>query len=298
MTEVRGEAPWWRRKLVWGVLVSVLLGGFSLAVEGVGADLKTAALIALVGITTTLVVELRFQSEESAAELRSAVRRLSSFDRHLDRFTEYVAAPESCRAFLAEVTEDWHRIDDRSSVFLDWLRQDAEREFRARLRELAAGHGTVDKRSRHHFRTHPLIDFARIRSVDATLTGYWNTGSGKRYLESQRTGIASHGLVVTRVFVLPRARLVAAREIVRRHVQAGVAVSIVVREEMATDPDLPEFEDMSLVTDRSGFTGVLMPRSASEPEIFTAEERQVAHAEEVVEFLAQYAHGVDDVYTE
>jgi hypothetical protein len=92
--------------------------------------------------------------------------------------------------------------------------------------------------------------------------------------------------------------LVAAREIVRRHVQAGVAVSIVVREEMATDPDLPEFEDMSLVTDRSGFTGVLMPRSASEPEIFTAEERQVAHAEEVVEFLAQYAHGVDDVYTE
>lgn len=301
MDAVRAAAPWWRKKLVLGVLVSVALGGFSLLIEGVDADLKTAAVITLLGIATTLVVELRLQSEESAVELRTELERLHetqhSFDAHLDRFTDYIGAPGSCRAFLADITEDWRRIDDRSSVFLDWLRQDAEREFRARLHELAAGRGTVDRRSRHHFRTHPLIDFASIRSVDATLTNYWNTGSGRSYLESQRSGIAAGNLEVTRVFVLPKARLATARDIVRRHVQAGVRVTIVVREDLEADPDLPEFEDMSLVTDRSGVTGVLMPRSAHEPEIFTTEERVVAHAEEVVEFLAQYANGIDDIYT-
>jgi hypothetical protein len=301
MDAVNGAVPWWRRKLVWGVSVSVLLGGFSLLVEGVDADLKTAAVITLLGIATTLVIEVRFQSEESAVELRADVRRLHRtqevFESHIDRFTDYVGAPESCRAFLADISADWRRIDERSSVFLDWLRQDAEREFRARLHELSAGRGTVDRRSRHHFRTHPLIDFARIRSVDATLTNYWNTGSGRRYLDSQRSGIAAGNLEVTRVFVLSRDRLAAAREIVRRHVQAGVRVTIVVREDLHADPDLPEFEDMSLVTDHSGVTGVLVPGSAQEPELFTTEERQVAHAEEVVEFLAQYANGIDAVYT-
>ena len=301
MEVVTGVIPWWRRKLVWGVLVSVALGGFSLLVEGVAADLKTAAVITLLGIATTLVVELRFQSEESAVGLRADVRRLheaqQAFEAHIDRFTDYVDAPGTCRAFLADISGDWRRIDERSSVFLDWLRQDAEREFRARLHELAAGRGTVDRHSRHHFRTHPLIDFARIRSVDATFTNYWNTGSGRHYLESQRSGIAAGNLEVTRVFVLRRDSIANAREIVRRHVQAGVAVTIVVREDIEADPDLPEFEDFSLVTDRSGVTGVLMPRSAQEPEIFTTEERQVTHAEEVVEFLAQYANDIDDVYS-
>lgn len=301
MDAVAGAVPWWRRKLVWGVAVSVLLGGLSLVIEGLGSDVKTAALITVLGIATALVVEVRFQSEESAVELRTDLRRLHetqrAFEEHLDRFTDYVGAPRSCQEFLADIAEDWRRIDDRSSVFLDWLRQDAEREFRARLHELAAGRGTVDRRSRHHFRSHPLLDFARIRSVDATLTNYWNTGSGRTYLDSQRSGIAAGNLEVTRVFVVSRARLTAAREIIRRHVQAGVRVTIVVREDLAADPDLPEFEDMSLVTDRSGVTGVLMPRSAQEPEIFTTEERQVAHAEEVVEFLAQYANDIDDIYT-
>lgn len=301
MDAVNSVVPWWRRKLSWGVFVSVLLGALSLLFEGVNADLKTAAVITLLGIATTLVVELRFQSEESSDELRTALRGLHetqrAFDRHMDRFTDYVAAPGSCREFLSGIAEDWRRVDERSSVFLDWLRQDAERDFRARLHELAEGRGTVDRRSRHYFRSHPLIDFSRIRSVDATLTNYWNSGSGRSYLESQRSGIASGSLEVSRVFVVPRNRLADAREIIRSHVQAGVAVTIVVRDELAADPDLPEFEDMSLVTDRSGVTGVLMPRSAQEPEIFTTEERQVAHAEEVVEFLAQYARGIDDIYT-
>lgn len=303
-----GGVPWWRRKLVWGVVVSVLLGAFSMIVEGVGFDVKLAALLTLLGIAVTVLVEMRFQSEESASvavarddDLRAQISRLrdeqQDFDKHLTRFADYVAAPESCRDFLTEISADWQRIDDQSSVFLGWLRQDAELEFRARLHELAAGHGTVDRRSRHHFRTHPLIDFAQIRSVDATLTNYWNTGSGRHYLNSQRSGITDHGLDVSRVFVLWRAELPSAREIIRRHVQAGVTVSIVVREEIDADPELPAFEDMSLVTDRSGVTGVLMPRAAGEPEIFTAEELQVTRAEEVVEFLARYGRGIDDIYT-
>jgi hypothetical protein len=300
MTDRATGTAWWRRKLFWGVLVSVFLGAVSLFFEGVDGDVKLAVLIALLGIALTVVVELRLQSEESAEEFRSRLEGLHeaqrAFDQHIQRFTAYADAPAPCQELIADIADDWRRIDERSSVFLNWLRHDAEREFRARLHELGSGHGTVDRHSRHHFRTHPLIDFARIRSVDATLTNYWNTGSGRRYLESQRTGIEENGLEVSRVFVLSRDRIPGAREIVRRHVRAGIAVSIVVREEIEADPEVPELEDLSLVTDRSGVTGVLKPRSAGEPEIFTAEERRVAHAEEVVEFLTQYARSVDAVY--
>lgn len=301
MADTGGGIVWWRRKLIWGVFVSIFLGAVSLFFEGVDSNVKLAVLITLLGIALTVVVELRLQSEESATALRARVEQLhesqAAFDRHLERFAAYADAPTPCQDLLASVADDWRRIDERSSVFLNWLRQDAEREFRARLHELGSGHGTVDRHSRHHFRTHPLIDFARIRSVDATLTNYWNTGSGRRYLESQRTGIEENGLAVSRVFVLPRDRLASAREIIRRHVRAGIEVSIVVREEIEADPEVPEIEDLSLVTDRSGVTGVLKPRSAGEPEIFTAEERRVAHAEEVVEFLTQYARSVPDIYS-
>lgn len=300
MRDRSGGVVWWRRRLIWGVVLSIVLGAVSLLVDRVDTNLKMAALITLLGIALTVMIELRFRGEESAEELRREVTSLheaqQAFDQHIDKFTVYASAPAACQRLLSDIAGDWRQIDEHSSVFLNWLRHDAEQEFRARLRELAAGHGTVDRHSRHYFRTHPLIDFAQIRSVDVKVTNYWNTGSGRRYLESQRTGITEHGLTVSRVFVLHRDRLAGARDTIRRHVEAGVAVSIVIREEVELDPEVPPLEDMSLVTDRSGVTGVLMPRSVNEPEMFTAEERRVAHAEEVMELLAQYARPVAEVY--
>lgn len=301
MLNTDDNTKWWRRKLIWGLMVSVFLGTISLLVEGVNADIKLAMLITLLGATLTVVIELRLQSEESTTELQARVRLVhqaqQAFDQHINKFTAYAGAPSPCQQLIADISGDWRQIDERSSVFLDWLRQDAEREFRARLHELAAGHGTVDRHSRHYFRTHPLSDFARIRSVNVTLTTYWNTGSGRRYLENQRTGIAENGLDVSRIFVLRKDQLPSARDTICRQVDAGITVSIAIREEIEVDPDAPDLEDLSLVTDRSGVTGVLMPRSPNEAEIFTAEERRVAHAEEVVDFLAPYAHDVADVYT-
>jgi hypothetical protein len=292
----RKARVWWRQKLVWGILFSILLGGLSLIIEGADADLKIAALIALVGLALTLAIELRFQIEESETRNGRLETAQKAFDRHLDRFVGYVSAPESCREFFAEISGDWHQVEEHKSVFLGWLRQDAENEFRVRLRELAAGHGTVDQKSRHYFRSHPLSDFSRIRSVDAKLTRYWLTARGRHYLNSQRSAITANGLDVSRVFVLGKSEIDGAVEIIRKNVQAGVKVAIVLREEITGDPDVPEIEDMSLVTDHSEVIGVLKPREPGEPELFTTEERQVARAEDLLDFLSPYARSVDDVF--
>lgn len=141
-----------------------------------------------------------------------------------------------------------------------------------------------------------MLDFAQIRSVDAKLTSFWTSARGRHYLNSQKTAIAAKNLDVRRVFLLSRAEVKDATEVIRSNVQAGVQVSIVIREDIAGDPDLPDIEDMSLVTDRSGFTGVLMPGAPGGPDIFTAEERQVAHAEDILDFLVPYSRAVDDIY--
>jgi len=108
--------------------------------------------------------------------------------------------------------------------------------------------------------------------------------------------IAAKSLEVSRVFLLSRTEVTNATEVIRSNVQAGIQVSIVIREDIAADPDLPDIEDMSLVIDQSGVTGVLMPGAPGEPDIFTAEERQVARAEDILDFLLPYARTVDDIY--
>jgi hypothetical protein len=96
--------------------------------------------------------------------------------------------------------------------------------------------------------------------------------------------------------VINKADVKAATDIIRSNVQAGVKVSIVLREDIANDPDVPKIEDMSLVTDHSGFTGVLRPEGPAGPDLFTAEERQVAYAEDLLRSMEPYARGVDDVF--
>jgi hypothetical protein len=301
------HTPWWKRKLIWGVSISILLGVLSLVVNRGEENLRFAALLALTGSALATGLELRFRFEEiTAAQSSQAVEQSAhaaqlakaqaAFDLKLQNFTTYVQAPPSCQKFLADIAEDWHHIEEKSSVFLGWLRQDAEREFRTRLHELAGGHGVVDQRSRHYFRSHPLQDFAQIRSINAKTTGYWNSARGRRYVESQRTAIASNGLAVSRIFVLNSAEIASTTDIVRIQVQAGIIVSIVVREEIESDPDVPKIEDLSLVTDRTGVTGVLRPGSPDEPETFTTEEHQVAAAEYVLDALTPYTHHVDEIY--
>jgi hypothetical protein len=141
-----------------------------------------------------------------------------------------------------------------------------------------------------------LQDFAQIQSLNATITGYWNSAPGRRYVESQRTAIAGDGLVVSRVFVLSQAEVDSAADTMREQVQAGVNVSIVVREEIEPDPHVPKIEDLSLVTDRSGVIGVLRPGSPGDPDTFTTEEHQVAAAEYALEALTPYMRRVDEIY--
>lgn len=296
---------WWKRQLTWGVLISISLGVLSIVVDRGGDALRFAVVVTLVGIAVTIGMEMLFRLEDIAsAHAASAARldaggtelakRQAQLHRQLQEFGAYAEAPQQCREFFTRIVDDWRRIEQRGSVILDWSREDAARDFRARLSELALGRTPMD--SKHNFRSHPLQDFAEIRSLNAATTDYWRSARGRRYLEHQRTGISNGNLVVSRIFVLGRDEIEAISEIVRANVDAGIRVSIVLREEIAADPEIPSLRDLSLVTDHSGVAGVFTPGVPGEPEIFTTNQRDVRGAEDVLHALEPYIRRVDEIY--
>jgi hypothetical protein len=286
--------PWWKRQLAWGVLISIALGALSIIVDRGGDAVRFAVVVTLVGIAVTIGIEIRFRLEEIASVRAELTEGQARLQRQLQEFGTYAVAPQSCREFFARIVEDWKRIDERGSVILDWSREDAARDFRARMSELALGRTPVD--SRHNFRSHPLQDFAEIRSLNAATTDFWRSARGRRYLEHQQTGITNGDLVVSRIFVLGKEQLEPVAEIVRANAAAGITVSIVLREEIAADPDVPPLRDLSLVTDHSGVAGVFTPGVPGEPEIFTTNQREVRGAEDVLTALEPYLRRIDEIY--
>ena len=70
MTSTSGiivHTPWWKRKLIWGVSISILLGVLSLVVNRGEENLRFAALLALTGSALATGLELRFRFEEITA---------------------------------------------------------------------------------------------------------------------------------------------------------------------------------------------------------------------------------------
>lgn len=310
MTLVESQAgrPSWRtRQLIWGVLISLGLAVLSMVVERGGDALRLAAMVALVGIGLVISIELRLRIEDIAASQAANAARQDTgtaeiaeaqaqFHEQLRYLGTYSDAPTSCRDFMSKIVEDWRRMEHRGSVILSWSREDAEDEFRARLSELALGRAPVDIQSRHNFRSHPLQDFAQIRSLNVAATDYWNTPRGRRYLENQRTGIGNGHLRVSRIFVVGKDELESAADIVRRSVDAGVQVSVVLREEIASDPGIPNLRDLSLVTDHSGVGGVITLGSPGEPEVFTTNEHEVRMTEGILRALEPYLRGVEETF--
>ncbi len=248
-----GRPSWRKRQLAWGVLISLGLAALSMVVERGGDALRLAAVVALVGIGLVICIELRLRIEDiGASQAANAARRdtgtaeiaaaQAQFNEQLRYLGTYSDAPTSCREFMSRIVEDWRRVEHRGSVILSWSREDAEHEFRARLGELALGRTPVDIQSRHNFRSHPLQDFAQIRSLNVAMTQY----------------------------------------------------SIVLREEIASDPEIPNLRDLSLVTDHSGVGGVITPGGPGEAEVFTTNEHEVRMAEDVLHALEPYLHSVDE----
>jgi hypothetical protein len=275
-----------------------------MVVERGGDALRLAAVVALVGIGLVISIELRLRIEDIAAcRAANAARHATGtaeiaeaqaqFHEQLRYLGTYSDAPTSCREFMSRIVEDWRRVEHRRSVILSWSREDAEDEFRARLGELALGRAPVGIQSRHNFRSHPLQDFAQIRWLNVATTQYWNTARGRRYLDNQRTGIDNGHLKVSRIFVVGKDELESASDTIRRSVDAGVRVSIVLREEIASNPEIPNLRDLSLVT-HSGVGGVITPGAPGEAEVFTTNEHEVRMAEGVLRALEPYLHSADE----
>lgn len=300
-----GRPSWWKRQLIWGVLISIALGVLSILVDRGGDALRFAVVVMLVGVAVTVGIEMLFRLDNlasaravSAARQEAAAtelaKRQAELQRQLREFGAYAEAPQNCRDFFLRIVDDWKLIEQRRSVILEWARDDAVRDFHARISELALGRTPVD--SRHNFRSHPLQDFAEIRSVNTKTTDYWRSARGRRYLEHQRTGITGGDLVVSRIFVLGKDEIEPVEEVVRANVAAGIKVSVVLREEIAADPEVPPLRDLSLVTDHSGVAGVFTPGVPGEPEIFTTNQRDVRGAEDVLAALEPYLRGIDEIY--
>ena len=292
------QIPWWRRRLAWGAALAIALGALSLATDVGGTPLRLGATMAISGIVLALAVDFYFRLEEVAEHQAAMVAELleaqAKSTETLESFVSYAEASPSCRAFLNEVAKDWKRVDDRNSVFLRWIMDDIQQEFRAQIHTIANGQATVDRRSRHYLRSISLHEFAEIWSLSASNPEYWRTQHGRRYLENQRSAIAN-GTHISRFLVLPQSEIDDHLDVVRDQIDAGVDLAIIVRDEVTYKEDQESLlNDRVIVTDRAGVTGTF--RAADNFDVFTTDEVQVRDTEDVLRELKVYARQPAEVY--
>jgi hypothetical protein len=292
------RTAWWQRRLTWGALIALGLGGVSAVTDLGGAGLRLGAVLTISGIVLTLAIDFYVRLEEIAEEQSTRAAALeqaqATFTQALDSLVPFTGISPGCRAFLTAVAEDWRRVEETGSVFLTWIMDDQQHEFRARLHNIAKGQATVDRHGRHYFRSTNLKDFARIRSLSATNPGYWSTQHGLHYLSNQRVAIAQ-GLQVSRYLVLGRDELESAIDVVRAQLDAGVDLSIIVRDDVSLEEDRHNLrDDRSLVTDNAGVVGVLRP--ADRTEIFTTDEAEVRETDRILRELRVYAQRPHEIF--
>lgn len=292
---VRPARAWWRRRLVWGAFVAVALGIVSVVFDQGGPGLRFGVLITLAGATAALASDLLFRLEEVASEQEARESKIAlELSGPLSEFPAFTNATPSCRAFFSSFVSEWSEIEKRGSQFQALVLEDAQLAFRQLLRELSIGTATVDK-GRLNFRLMPLQAFAEIRSLSATNPAFWDGQLGAEFLKNQREAIRAGTLTVERILMLDAEEAAVSKEIVARQVQAGIAITIVLREDVPAMV-LSEVKDQSLVTDRGGVVGVLRPVPGGEAETFATDEKNVGDARRIFNSLRPYVRAASSVY--
>ncbi|RJL32806.1 hypothetical protein D5H75_15220 [Bailinhaonella thermotolerans] len=267
--------------------------------------LRVGAVIAISGMVLTVVVDAYLRIEQAVERQREREAGLLETQRRLaDVLASLKAlgdASPACHDFLVGVAEDWRRAEERNSVFMLWILEDQQREFRARLRNLAEGRTTMDRRTERAFRSSGLADFVEMHVLSATHVEYWRTPPGRRYLRIQKDAQRT-GLRVRRVLVLPPGDAARWADVVADQLAAGIELSLILAEEIPAEYDWFLRKDRALLTDRGGVTGVFLPSSSAEQPpaayegFFTTEIQQVLETRHILETLAAYEHAPSELY--
>ncbi|NDU72249.1 hypothetical protein GWI34_06370 [Actinomadura sp. DSM 109109] len=289
MAERKPAVPWQRGRLVFGGLLSVVLGTLTVVAGLGGTTGRLALLVTLVGVTLTLVIDAFFRREESIHHDQNHLAEIASA---LAITKSLADAPAECQAFVREIAEQWTRIDERNSAILLKLREARQRVFTEDMRDLANGQSPLGRR--HEFRPGILPELAEMTALSATGNDYWWTGRDTTYLAAERSAIAEGGLTLHRILVLSNAELDGPMlGILREQLDAGIVLDVVIREEVSPLDQKCLTGDRALVTDKGGIVGVVIPGNDADDAVvdaghFTINEERIQNARGILQTLAPY----------
>lgn len=297
----QNQHPRWKRRLAWGMAMALALGVGSVVVDEGGSLLRLGAVIAITGITLTLAAESHLRIEEIAEDqqMRESIllqtqREVAAALAALGAFTD---VSEQCRTFMVAVSAEWKLIESKNSLLLGRILEDHQLEFRSRMHALSNGEVSMDRRTFMQFRSLGLRDLASMHGTSAVNPGYWRTHPGIQYLANQKEAISA-GLKVRRILVLPQDEIADWLDVVRNQQDAGVRLTLVIREEVETD-DLRFLNiDRFVIKDRGGVQGALFHSPEAEAQLLTNDEAKIRETERILENLRAYEHQPAVIYPE
>lgn len=289
MAERRTAVPWQRGRLVFGGLLSVTLGTVTIFAGMGGATGRLALVVTLASVNLTLVIDAFFRREEG---IHHDQNRLAEIAARLDINKSLADAPPDCHRFIREVAEQWTRIDERNSAILLKLREARQRAFAEEMRDLANGQSLLGRRQ--EFRPGILAELTEMTALSATGNDYWWTGRDTSYLATERAAIAGNGLRLNRILVLSRAEVdEPMMAVVRDQLDAGIALDVVISEEVPPLHQACLEGDRALVTDKGAIVGVVIPGNDAEDAVadaghFTINEDRIQNTRDILDALAPY----------
>jgi hypothetical protein len=294
-TATRAPSPW-KRRITWGILISLALGVLSIVIGLGGESLRLGAIITITGAVLTLVVDAQFRVGEVVQEQQRREALLAQDHREVTAALGVLSGiSDRYRGFLLETAADWKRVEAAQSPLLDRILEDQQLDFRSRLHALANGEISMDRRTFMQFRSVSLHDLTSMRGTSAVNPGYWRTPQGSRYLANQKEAIAA-GLEVQRILVLPRDTLMDWLDIVRSQIDAGVSLTLIIQDEVEKDYQRFLDRDRFIVVDRGGVQGALFHSPKSADHMFTNDQAKVRETERILDDLRAYEHHPADIY--
>ena len=290
------SAPLWKRRITWGILISLALGVLSIVIGIGGASLRLGAIITITGAVLTLIVDAQFRLGEVVQEQQRREDIIVQAHREAATALGVLSGiSDRCRGFLLDTAADWKRVEAAESTLLDRILEDQQLDFRSRLHALANGEISMDRRTFMQFRSVSIRDLKSMRGTSAVNPDYWRTPQGWQYLANQKDAIAA-GLDVRRILVLPRDTLMDWLDVVRGQIDAGVSLTLIIQDEV--EKEYQRFLDMDrfIVVDRGGVQGVLFHSPKSADHMFTNDKAKVRETERILDDLRAYEHHPADIY--
>ncbi len=291
-----GSAPPWKRRITWGILISLVLGVLSIVI-GIGdTSLRLGAIITITGAVLTLVVDAQFRVGEVVQEQQRRENVLvQAHHEAAVTLGMLFDISDRCRKFLVDTAADWKRVEAVESPLLNRILEDQQLDFRSHIHALANGEISMDRRTFMQFRSVSLGDLTSMRGASAVNPGYWRTPQGAQYLAGQKEAIAA-GLEVRRILVLPQDTIMDWLDVVRSQIDAGVSLTLVIHNEV--EKDYQGFLDMDrfIVVDRGGVQGALFHSPKAAAHMFTNDRAKLRETERILDDLRAYEHNPADIY--